>query len=147
MGGKTGTVQVRRITKAEREKGLPKAKDVPWKDRDHAVFVGYAPVHAPRYAMAVLVEHGGGGSTVAAPIARDILLEHRPADTPVVIARNLGRADEAVRTVVLPALTPDDADMLTILIVGSSQTRRFTAGTRDWVYTPRGYAAKRGGGR
>ncbi|MCH9021012.1 MAG: precorrin-3B C(17)-methyltransferase, partial [Proteobacteria bacterium] len=75
--------------------------------------------------------------------ARDILLEHRPADTPVVIARNLGRADEAVRTVALPALTPDDADMLTILIVGSSQTRRFTAGSRDWVYTPRGYAAKR----
>ncbi len=75
--------------------------------------------------------------------ARDILLEHRPADTPVVIARNLGRADEAVRTVALPALTPDDAAMLTILIVGSSQTRRVTAGSRDWVYTPRGYAAKR----
>ncbi len=75
--------------------------------------------------------------------ARDIVLEHRPADTPVVIARNLGRADEAVRTVALPALTPDDADMLTILIVGSSQTRRFTAGSRDWVYTPRGDAAKR----
>ena len=74
MGGKTGTVQVRRITKAEREIGVRKNEDLPWKDRDHAVFVGYAPVHAPRYAVAVVVEHGGGGSTVAAPIARDILL-------------------------------------------------------------------------
>ena len=74
MGGKTGTVQVRRITKAEREQGVRKNKDVAWKDRDHAMFVGYAPVHAPRYAVAVVVEHGGGGSKVAAPIARDILL-------------------------------------------------------------------------
>ncbi len=74
MGGKTGTVQVRRITKAEREQGVRKNKDLPWKDRDHAMFVGYAPVHAPRFAVAVVVEHGGGGSTVAAPIARDLLL-------------------------------------------------------------------------
>ncbi|MDP6787024.1 MAG: penicillin-binding protein 2 [Rhodospirillales bacterium] len=74
MGGKTGTVQVRRITKAEREQGVRKNKELAWKDRDHAMFVGYAPVHAPRYAVAVVVEHGGGGSTVAAPIARDLLL-------------------------------------------------------------------------
>ena len=74
MGGKTGTVQVRRITKAEHDQGVRKNKDVAWKDRDHAMFVGYAPVHAPRYAVAVVVEHGGGGSKVAAPIARDILL-------------------------------------------------------------------------
>jgi len=74
MGGKTGTVQVRRITKAEREQGVRKNEDLPWKARDHALFVGYAPVHAPRYAVAVVVEHGGGGSTVAAPIARDLLL-------------------------------------------------------------------------
>jgi penicillin-binding protein 2 len=74
MGGKTGTVQVRRITKSEREQGVRKNKDLPWKDRDHALFVGYAPVHAPRYAVSVVVEHGGGGSTVAAPIARDLLL-------------------------------------------------------------------------
>ncbi|MFQ5619683.1 MAG: penicillin-binding protein 2 [Rhodospirillales bacterium] len=84
MGGKTGTVQVKRITKAERDAGVRKNKDRPWKDRDHAVFVGYAPAHAPRYAVAVLVEHGGGGSTTAAPIARDILLEaqHRNAARP-----------------------------------------------------------------
>ncbi|MFQ5765543.1 MAG: penicillin-binding protein 2, partial [Rhodospirillales bacterium] len=75
MGGKTGTVQVRRITKAEREEGIKKNKDLPWRDRDHAMFVGFAPTSAPRYAVSVVVEHGGGGASVAAPIARDILLE------------------------------------------------------------------------
>lgn len=73
MAGKTGTVQVRRISKAEREEGVKKNKDLPWRERDHAMFIGYAPVEAPRYAISVVVEHGGGGSSVAAPIARDIL--------------------------------------------------------------------------
>jgi len=75
MGGKTGTVQVRRISKAEREKGVLKNEELPWKERDHALFVGYAPHDNPRYAVSVVVEHGGGGSKTAAPIARDILLE------------------------------------------------------------------------
>jgi len=75
MGGKTGTVQVRRITKAERVTGVLKNNQLPWRQRDHALFVGYAPIQAPRYAVAVVVEHGGGGSSVAAPVARDILLE------------------------------------------------------------------------
>jgi penicillin-binding protein 2 len=75
MGGKTGTSQVRRITAAERAAGIIRNEDLPWNRRDHALFVGYAPVHAPRYVTAVVVEHGGGGSAVAAPIARDILLE------------------------------------------------------------------------
>ncbi|MEK9671701.1 MAG: penicillin-binding protein 2 [Rhodospirillaceae bacterium] len=73
MGGKTGTVQVRRITKAEREQGVLKNSELPWEERDHALFVGFAPVDNPRYAVSVIVEHGGGGSFVAAPIARDIL--------------------------------------------------------------------------
>ena len=80
MAGKTGSVQVKRITKAERERGIRKNKDRPWKDRDHALFVGYAPVDAPRYAISVVVEHGGGGSKVAAPIARDILREVQRRD-------------------------------------------------------------------
>ncbi|MEQ8196301.1 MAG: penicillin-binding protein 2 [Rhodospirillales bacterium] len=75
MGGKTGTVQVRRISKAEREQGVRKNEDLPWEVRDHALFVGFAPVDNPRYAVAVVIEHGGGGSKAAAPIARDILLE------------------------------------------------------------------------
>ncbi len=74
MAGKTGTVQVRRIFKSEREHGVRKNKDLPWEERDHALFVGFAPVAVPRYAVSVVVEHGGGGSKAAAPIARDILL-------------------------------------------------------------------------
>ena len=72
MAGKTGTVQVVRISEAEREKGLIKNEDRPWKKRDHALFVGYAPASNPKYAISVVVEHGGSGSSVATPIARDI---------------------------------------------------------------------------
>ena len=75
MAGKTGTVQVRRISKKERETGVKKNKDLPWEERDHALFVGCAPVDNPNYAISVVVEHGGGGSSKAAPIARDILKE------------------------------------------------------------------------
>ena len=74
MAGKSGTSQVRNISAAERETGVVGNADLPWKQRDHALFVAYAPVEAPRYAVAVVVEHGGGGSSVAAPIARDALL-------------------------------------------------------------------------
>jgi len=75
--------------------------------------------------------------------AREILLRNRPATTPVVIARNLGRAGEAVRVVELDALVPDLVDMLTVVIVGSSRTRRIERPDGGaWVYTPRGYAAK-----
>ncbi|PHS78660.1 MAG: penicillin-binding protein 2 [Rhodospirillaceae bacterium] len=75
MAGKTGTVQVRRITKAERETRVFKNSELPWKERDHALFVGFAPYDNPRFAVSVVVEHGGGGSSTAAPIARDILEE------------------------------------------------------------------------
>ena len=67
MAGKTGTSQVR--------SAVVKNSEVPWKQRDHALFVGFAPYDNPRYACAVLVEHGGGGSTAAAPIARDVMLQ------------------------------------------------------------------------
>ncbi|HTZ77200.1 MAG TPA: penicillin-binding protein 2 [Stellaceae bacterium] len=84
MGGKSGTAQVRHITLAEREHGLPKIKDTPWKERDHALFVSFAPVSAPRYVCAVVVEHGGesagGGSAVAAPICADVLVEAQKRD-------------------------------------------------------------------
>ena len=82
MGGKTGTVQVRRITVRERELGIRRNEELPWAQRDHAVFIGYAPVRAPRYAAAVVVEHGGGGASVAAPLARDILLEAQQPASP-----------------------------------------------------------------
>ncbi|HHL21827.1 MAG TPA: penicillin-binding protein 2, partial [Aliiroseovarius sp.] len=74
LAGKTGTSQVRRITKAEREAGVTKNEDLPWDRRDHALFVCYAPYDAPKYSVSVVAEHGGGGSKAAAPIARDIIL-------------------------------------------------------------------------
>lgn len=75
FSGKTGTAQVRRISREERYRagGVTKNENLPWEQRDHALFVGYAPSDKPRYAISVVVEHGGGGSTIAAPIARDIL--------------------------------------------------------------------------
>ena len=73
FGGKTGSVQVKRISLDDRRVGNVKNKDKPWAERDHAMFVGYAPLSSPRYVVSVVVEHGGGGSTMAAPIARDIL--------------------------------------------------------------------------
>jgi penicillin-binding protein 2 len=74
MAGKTGTSQVRNITAAERARGVISNDQLPWNRRDHGLFVAYAPVDNPRYAISLVVEHGGGGSTAAAPIARDILL-------------------------------------------------------------------------
>jgi penicillin-binding protein 2 len=73
MGGKTSTVQVRRITMEERTRGVLKNEQRPWEHRDHAIFAGYAPIQRPRFAIAVIVEHGGGGGRVAAPLGRDIL--------------------------------------------------------------------------
>lgn len=75
MAGKTGTAQVKRISKLERDTRVLKNEERPWKERDHALFVAYAPFERPRYAVAVVVEHGGGGSHVAAPIARDVMKE------------------------------------------------------------------------
>ncbi|MBX9621148.1 MAG: penicillin-binding protein 2 [Alphaproteobacteria bacterium] len=74
MGGKTGTSQVRRITLEQRRAGQTKTNHLAWKYREHGLFVGYAPVHNPRYAIAVVVEHGGGPRG-AIQAARDILLK------------------------------------------------------------------------
>ena len=75
MAGKTGTVQVRRISTTEREseEGVIKNEDRIWEWRDHALYVGYAPMEKPKYAISVIVEHGGSGSSKAGPIARDIM--------------------------------------------------------------------------
>ena len=74
IAGKTGTSQVRNITAAERARGVTGNEDLPWERRDHALFVAFAPYDAPRLALSVVIEHGGGGSAAAAPIARDIML-------------------------------------------------------------------------
>ncbi len=100
IAGKSGTSQVRRISKHERETHVIKNEDLPWKERDNALFIAFVPADAPRYACAVVVEHGGGGSAVAAPIARDLLLATQLKDPtghdrgPVVAA---GDADGGAR--------------------------------------------------
>jgi penicillin-binding protein 2 len=75
MAGKTGTSQVRNISTAERARGVTANEDLEWKRRDHALFLNFAPYDDPKIAVAVVVEHGGGGSKAAAPIARDITLQ------------------------------------------------------------------------
>jgi cobalt-precorrin 5A hydrolase/precorrin-3B C17-methyltransferase len=73
-----------------------------------------------------------------------ILKPHRPSDTPVIIASNLGRIEEKVRFVTFADFNPDDVDMLTLVMVGSSQSKSFTRGDgQTYAYTPRGYAKKR----
>ncbi len=75
--------------------------------------------------------------------ARDELLKYRPASSPVVLATNLGRDGEHVRSVPLGELNVDDVDMLTVVVVGSSESRTVTTGDgKSWVYTPRGYSGK-----
>ena len=73
MAGKTGTGQVRGISASERRNRIRQNKELPWKLRDHSVFVGFAPYDSPRFAVACLVEHGGSGAKRAASISRAIL--------------------------------------------------------------------------
>ena len=84
--GKSGTSQVRNISTVERTRGVLENKDLPWNQRDHALFVNYAPYDDPKIAVSVVVEHGGSGSTVAAPIARDITLQAIYKGTPPITA-------------------------------------------------------------
>jgi len=108
MGGKSGTSQVRRISQHEREHGLRKVSEIPWKERDHALFVAFAPIGAPRYVCAVVVEHGGetggGGSAVGAPICRDVLVEAQRRDP----ARKVPQAEPMAQTIApdLPLAIP-----------------------------------------
>ncbi|MCR9146160.1 MAG: penicillin-binding protein 2 [Rhodobacteraceae bacterium] len=115
MAGKTGTSQVRNITTAERARGVYRNEDLPWERRDHALYVNYAPYDAPRIAVAVIVEHGGGGSTAAAPIARDITLQALYGEDPPLAAypskdrdRIRTQQDELRRT--RPGMAGDSSD-------------------------------------
>ncbi|WP_179380143.1 penicillin-binding protein 2 [Jannaschia marina] len=92
--GKTGTSQVRNITAAERRAGVFRNEDLPWNRRDHALFVGYAPYHDPKYAISVVVEHGGGGSKAAAPVARDVMLYALAGGVPPLDAYPSGQRGE-----------------------------------------------------
>jgi len=72
FAGKTGTSQIRSITAEERKLKI-KQKDLPYKRRDHALFIGFAPYKNPQYAISIVIEHGGAGSSAAAPIAKKII--------------------------------------------------------------------------
>ena len=72
FAGKTGSSQIKRFTEAQREAEV-KQESLPYKDRDHALFVAFAPYQNPKYAISVLVEHGGSGGKTAAPIAKKVI--------------------------------------------------------------------------
>lgn len=110
IAGKTGTSQVRRITMAERRSGVRSNASLPWKQRDHGLFVAYAPADKPKYCIALVVEHGGSGSKAAAPRARAILeatLLKDPGSRPAFSAR---ARTAAVPEGVAPVTRPAPAD-------------------------------------
>ena len=71
FAGKTGTAQVKKITEQERELDL-KTFEIPYEQRDHALYIAFGPYKSPRYALSVIIEHGGNGSTTAAPMAKKL---------------------------------------------------------------------------
>jgi penicillin-binding protein 2 len=105
MAGKTGTAQVRRISKEERLAGVRKNESLPWNLRDHALYIAYAPVDKPRYACAVVIEHGAVPAHPQVQMARDILLFAQQRDPvklptayPPVRAASAGPANGATAT-------------------------------------------------
>jgi penicillin-binding protein 2 len=87
LAGKTGSAQVRRVSRELRESGHFDSDKLPWEYRPHALFVAYAPYDAPRYAVSVVIEHGNAGAAAAAPMARDIMtvaLQRDPANRTTV---------------------------------------------------------------
>ncbi len=98
LAGKTGSAQVRNVTREQREHGY-KSDNLPWEFRPNALFVAFAPYDAPRYAMALVVEHGNAGAQAAAPIARDIM-------TDVLTRDPAARRDGPSQRVALLAASP-----------------------------------------
>jgi penicillin-binding protein 2 len=98
MGGKSGTSQVRRLSATGRAHGAE--ANLPWKDRDHSLFIAFAPVGAPRYVCATVVEHGGFGSAICAPICRDVLIETQKRDP----ARKVPQPEAVAETMTIPPI-------------------------------------------
>jgi penicillin-binding protein 2 len=100
MAGKTGTSQVRRISAEEHITGVKKNESLPWKLRDHALFIAYAPVDQPRYACVVVIEHGAVGAHPQVQMARDILLfaqQRDPVKMPVAYPLHAAEARPVVK--------------------------------------------------
>jgi len=107
MAGKTGSAQVRNVSRAVRESGHYDSDKLPWKYRPNALFVAYAPFDAPRYALAVVVEHGNAGASTAGPIARDLMMDtlrRDPANRTQPPAQRIAEAAAAAprRTLIQP---------------------------------------------
>ena len=107
MAGKTGSAQVRRVSRWAREFGHFNSAKLPWEFRPHALFICYAPYDAPRYAIALVVEHGNAAAEVAAPLARDIMVDtltRDPSRKPEPPGQTVADASQAAPapTVVLP---------------------------------------------
>jgi len=102
LAGKTGSAQVRRVSRELRESGKFDSAKLPWEYRPHALFVAYAPYDEPRYALSVVIEHGNAGAAAAAPLARDIMTEvlrRHPANrTDAPALRNAPRSDVEARS-------------------------------------------------
>jgi penicillin-binding protein 2 len=104
MAGKTGTSQVVSLAN--------KAKLGTWESEHHALFVAFAPAHAPRYAAACVVEHGGGGSKAAAPVVKDVMTEvllRNPAGRPVFVPNNKVASNESGEPAPAPVHAAADA--------------------------------------
>ncbi|QDH15618.1 penicillin-binding protein 2 [Oecophyllibacter saccharovorans] len=101
MAGKTGSAQVRRVSRALRESGHFNSMSLPWEYRPHALFICYAPYDNPRYAVSVIVEHGNAGATEAAPLARQIM-------TDTLMRDPANRAPLTKGVVARAALSPED---------------------------------------
>lgn len=136
MAGKTGTAQVRALTS--------RGHVADWKSRDHSLFIGYAPTDAPRYALSVVVEHGGFGSRAAAPIARDVLTflfdQGKAWDTLLAMEKNWGgtpmeRMDERYRAyaaqygTTAPTVSGDEAVQKAMSSSGNTEAPVGDAGT------------------
>jgi penicillin-binding protein 2 len=95
MAGKTGSAQVRRVSREMRESGTFDSAKLPWEYRPHALFVAFAPYELPRYAVSLVIEHGNAGAAAAAPLARDIMmavLQRDPANRTVPPGPKLANA-------------------------------------------------------
>ncbi len=123
MAGKTGSAQVRKISEAEHLAGVTKNEKLPWKLRDHALFVCYAPVSAPRYACAIVIEHGRIGQHPDVQMARDILLYAQQRDP-------LKRAPAypVSAAAIAGGVQPDEFDSLRRLAAQSQLVRKAARG-------------------
>ncbi len=142
FAGKTGTAQVRRISKAERQRGVIRNEALPWKQRDHALFVAFAPAGSPRYACSVIIEHGIAGGRYAAPIARDVLSflfepERALAALPAIEAESTRRRQERASAETAARIAAENRAMMPSWLKIDLAPPRFDVADPDAPQPPR----------